>query len=75
MFSDTKGTYIDAFSVLSLVMSNDGEGASTLLPVAVIDHGTWLPFGNTSYYEVIILWKHCVLFKTIRIVYLQLVPP
>jgi len=31
-------------------MSNDGEGASTLLLVAVIDHATWQPYGNASYY-------------------------
>jgi len=37
--------------VLNLVTSNDGEGASTLSPVAVIDHGTWLPFCNAIYYD------------------------
>jgi len=42
MFSNTNEAYIDAFSVLNFVMSNDGEGASTLSTVAVIDHVTWL---------------------------------
>jgi len=51
MFSSAKGAYIDAFSVLNLVMSNDSEGASTLSPVAVIDNGAWLSFGNASYYD------------------------
>ena len=51
MFSSAKGAYIDAFSVLNLVMSNDSEGASTLSPVAVIDNGAWLAFGNASYYD------------------------
>ncbi len=35
--------------MLNLVTSNDSEGTSLLSPVAVIDHGTWLPFGNASY--------------------------
>jgi len=34
-----------------LVMSNDSEGASTLSPVAVIDNGAWLAYGNASYYD------------------------
>ena len=50
MFSDTKEVYIDAFSVLNLIMSNDGEDASILLLVAVIDHATWQPYSNASYY-------------------------
>lgn len=37
--------------MLNLVTSNDGEGTSILSPVAVIDHGTWLPFGNASYHD------------------------
>ncbi len=45
-----KGRTSTRFSVLNLVMSNDGEGAFTLLLVAVIDHATWQPYGNASYY-------------------------
>jgi len=45
-----KGRTSTRFSVLNLVMSNDGEGAFTLLLVAIIDHATWQPYGNASYY-------------------------
>jgi len=51
MFSNAKVAYIEAFSMLNLVMSTDGEDISTLLPVAVIDNGPWLAFGNATYYD------------------------